>query len=59
MKGVRVCDQPVLRKGNVAHVLDDRVAGPGAVEVSRPGRGLDVALGEHSFFGIDASAEGE
>lgn len=42
MENIRVCDEPSFSQCNVAHVLDDWIAGFCAIELGCKGWGLDV-----------------
>lgn len=59
LEDVGECDDAAVAKLDVAHVLDDRVAGLGAVDFGGKGWGVDVALCEGGLFDVDAAAEGD
>ena len=40
-------------------MLNDRRAGTSAIEISHPGRGINVVFGMHRFFDINAPTKGE
>lgn len=59
MEGIGVSDQSPFAKGDIAHVLDSRVARASTVDLWSPGRGLNEVFRECGFFGPDTTAEGE